>query len=137
MDHLSSELSKLKIDRSQRNDQPSSRKAIAVAVVVIVLVLAGVFAVFALRNSSASAEVETVRPRTESASSSAVLVATGYVVAHHKIQVGSKISVGSPGLEWKKVIASGRARPSSGLKIASIGPSSIRAKPHSIPPKRG
>ena len=92
MDHLSSELSKLKIDRSQRNDQPSSRKAIAVAVVVIVLVLAGVFAVFALRNSSASAEVETVRPRTESASSSAVLVATGYVVAHHKIQVGSKIS---------------------------------------------
>src|SRR3989454_1313429 len=35
---------------------------------------------------------ETVRPRAESASSSAVLVATGYVIAHHKIQVGSKIA---------------------------------------------
>jgi HlyD family secretion protein len=92
MDHLSSELSKLKIDPSQRGDQPSSRKGIVVAVVVIVIVLTGVYAVFALRNSTAAAEVETVRPRVESASSSAVLVATGYVVAHHKIQVGSKIA---------------------------------------------
>jgi HlyD family secretion protein len=92
MDHLSTELSKLKIDASERGDQPSSRKGLFVVIVVIVVVLAGVFAVFALRNSTAAAEVETVHPRVESASSSAVLVATGYVVAHHKIQVGSKIS---------------------------------------------
>ena len=92
MDHLSSELSKLKIDASQRGDQPRSRKGIMAAIAVIVAVLGGVYAVFALRNSTAAAEVETVRPRVESASSSAVLVATGYVVAHHKIQVGSKIA---------------------------------------------
>src|SRR2546425_8838422 len=92
MDHLSSELSKLKIDASQRGDQPSSRKGIIVAIVVMVIVLAGLYAAFALRNSTAGTEVETVRPRVQSASSSAVLVATGYVVAHHKIQVGSKIA---------------------------------------------
>ena len=92
MDHLSNELSKLKIDASQRGGPPSSRKGIVAAVVVIVVVLAGVYGVFALRSSTAVAEVETVRPRVESASSSAVLVATGYVVAHHKIQVGSKIA---------------------------------------------
>ena len=92
MDHLSNELSKLKIDASQRGGPPSSRKGIVAAVVVIVVVLAGIYGVFALRSSTAVAEVETVRPRVESASSSAVLVATGYVVAHHKIQVGSKIA---------------------------------------------
>jgi HlyD family secretion protein len=91
MDQLSNELSKLKIDASQRGGEPSSRKGIAVAVIVIVAVLSVGYAVFALRSSSASIPVETVRPRVESASSSAVLVATGYVVAHHKIQVGSKI----------------------------------------------
>jgi HlyD family secretion protein len=36
--------------------------------------------------------VQVVRPRAESSGQSAVLVATGYVVAHHKIQVGSKIA---------------------------------------------
>jgi len=92
MDQLSNELSKLKIDASQRSGEPSSRKGIIVALVVIVIVLAAGYAVFALRNSSAAIQVETVRPRVESASSSAVLVATGYVVAHHKIQVGSKIA---------------------------------------------
>ncbi|HYR45254.1 MAG TPA: efflux RND transporter periplasmic adaptor subunit [Terriglobia bacterium] len=92
MDHLSNELSKLKIDASERGDQPSSRKRLFVVIVVIAVILAGIYAVFALRNSTAGAEVETVRPRVQSASSSAVLVATGYVVAHHKIQVGSKIA---------------------------------------------
>src|SRR5215470_10806939 len=92
MDHLSSELSKLKIDRSQRGDEPSSRRRLLVAIVAVALAGGGILAVFALRNSTAAPEVETVRPRVESASSSAVLVATGYVVAHHKIQVGSKIA---------------------------------------------
>jgi HlyD family secretion protein len=92
MDQLSNELSKLKIDASQRGGEPSSRKGTIVAIIVIVIVLAAGYAVFALRNSSAAIQVETVRPRMESASSSAVLVATGYVVAHHKIQVGSKIA---------------------------------------------
>ena len=92
MDHLSNELSKLKIDRSQRADHPSSRKGLAVAAVVIVIVVLGIFGVYAFRKSIAAIEVDTARPRVESAASSAVLVATGYVVAHHKTQVGSKIA---------------------------------------------
>src|SRR5262249_41868536 len=43
-------------------------------------------------NAARPQIVETVRPRLESSTDSAVLVATGYVVAHHKIQVGSKIA---------------------------------------------
>jgi multidrug resistance efflux pump len=39
-----------------------------------------------------AATVEIVRPRLEALSQSSVLVATGYVVAHHKIQVGSKVT---------------------------------------------
>ncbi len=92
MDHLSSELSKLKIDRSQRGDEPSSRRRLFAAIVAVAIAGGGILAVFALRNSTAAPQVETVRPRMESASSAAVLVATGYVVAHHKIQVGSKIA---------------------------------------------
>ena len=92
MDHLSSELSKLKIDRSQRGDEPSSRRRLFAAIMAVAIAGGGILAVFALRNSTAAPEVETVRPRVESASSAAVLVATGYVVAHHKIQVGSKIA---------------------------------------------
>src|SRR5438094_8735376 len=92
MDHLSSELSKLKIDRSQRGDEPSSHRRLFAAIVAVAIAGGGILAVCALRNSTAAPEVETVRPRVESASSAAVLVATGYVVAHHKIQVGSKIA---------------------------------------------
>src|SRR3989442_15844942 len=98
MDHLSNELSKLKIDRSQRADHPSSRKGLAVAAVVIVIVVLGIFGVYAFRKSIAAIEVDTARPRVESAASSAVLVATGYVVAHHKTQVGSKIAGRGGGL---------------------------------------
>src|SRR5436309_5697163 len=92
MDRLSTELNKLKIDPSQRANTPSSRRGIVVAIIIVFVVLAAGYVLFALRNSSRIVEVETVRPRAESASSSAVLVATGYVVAHHKIQVGSKIA---------------------------------------------
>jgi len=41
MDHLSSELSKLKIDLSQRSDAPSSRKGAAAAGIAISFVHAG------------------------------------------------------------------------------------------------
>jgi HlyD family secretion protein len=60
--------------------------------VLLVLVAAGLVALVMLRRSNAAVTVETVRPRLENSSQSAVLIATGYVIAHHKIQVGSKIS---------------------------------------------
>src|SRR5262245_4701862 len=90
MDNLSNELSKLKIDKGKRADVPhKGSKGIIIA--GLILAVAGLAAVFILRRPAAAARVETIRPRVESSSQSAVLVATGYVVAHHKIQVGSKI----------------------------------------------
>ncbi len=100
MDNLSNELNKLKIDKSKRAVSPEgrSRKFIVLVVVLIALaiVAAGVY-----RQATAAVPVEVVRPRADSASQSAVLVATGYVVAHHKIQVGSKVAgrVGWIGVE--------------------------------------
>src|SRR5204863_8250045 len=47
---------------------------------------------YAYWNRKQTVMVDIVHPHMESSSDSAVLVATGYVVAHHKIEVGSKIS---------------------------------------------
>jgi len=91
MDNLSSELNKLKIDKSKRNEVgPRSKPALFI--IVLILLAGALFAFVTLRNPGAAPVVQTIRPRSEASSQSAVLVATGYVVAHHKIQVGSKIT---------------------------------------------
>jgi HlyD family secretion protein len=92
MDHISSELSKLRIDRSQRGDDRPRPGKTKWLIALLVLVLIGAFAAYAVLGRSTTVTVRTVRPRLESSTDSAVLVATGYVVAHHKIQVGSKIA---------------------------------------------
>jgi HlyD family secretion protein len=92
MDHISSELNKLKIDRSQRGDmEPRSGKGKWV-ILLLVMLLGGAAAAYVLLGKPRAVVVRTVRPRMESSTDSAVLVATGYVIAHHKIQVGSKIA---------------------------------------------
>src|SRR5437773_3160347 len=91
MDNLSSELNKLKIDKSKRAD-PDLRRSRTPFIVLLFLIAGGLLALVVLRRPGAAAVVETVRPRLENSSQSAVLVATGYVVAHHKVQVGSKIA---------------------------------------------
>jgi HlyD family secretion protein len=91
MDNLSNELSKLKIDHSKRSEPRRTGSAWKYVAIILILLLVGVGATMAFRNANAPVAVETVRARVESSSQSAVLIATGYVVAHHKIQVGSKI----------------------------------------------
>jgi len=93
MDHISTELNKLRIDQSKRGDmKPQNRSKARWLAAALVAVVAGVLGGFALWSGSKPIVVQTVRPRLESAANEgAVLVATGYVVAHHKIQVGSKI----------------------------------------------
>jgi HlyD family secretion protein len=91
MDQISSELNKLRIDRSQRGDNRRSSGGKWV-VVVLILALVGAGAAYALLGRPKAVVVDTIRPRLESSADAAVLVATGYVVAHHKIQVGSKIA---------------------------------------------
>ena len=91
MENLSSELNKLKIDKSKRPQQ-APRRGATLLVVLAVLILVALAAVLFLRRPAEAANVEVIHPRVETSAQSAVLNATGYVVAHHKIQVGSKIA---------------------------------------------
>ena len=91
MDQISSELNKLRIDRSQRGDTRRSGTGKWIAAVVI-LGLLGAVAAYAFLRRPDAVVVSTVKPRLESSLDAPVLVATGYVIAHHKIQVGSKIA---------------------------------------------
>jgi len=91
MENLSDELNKLKIDRTKRPEVRHKGNR-GIFIVALVLALIGLGALMIIRKPTSTATVETVRPRVENSSQSAVLVATGYVIAHHKIQVGSKIA---------------------------------------------
>jgi len=90
MDHISAELNKLRIDRSQRGDNRRSGSGKWI-LAILILALIGAGAAYAFLGRPKAIVVNTVKPRLESSSEQAVLVATGYVIAHHKIQVGSKI----------------------------------------------
>jgi len=94
MDQMSSELNKLKIDRAQRGDsgtRPGKGKGKWV-VLFLLIAVAGTAAAYVYMGRPVPVVVKTIQPRMESSKESAVLVATGYVVAHHKVQVGSKIA---------------------------------------------
>ena len=89
MGDLSGELRKLKIDKSQR--MTPRRGPSTGWILLLALVFAGVVGgVVAFRGPAGALAVQTVRPRTEP-SDAAVLVATGYVVPHHRIELGTKI----------------------------------------------
>jgi len=92
MDDLSKELNKLRIDKTKRTDAPQPRSGVwrYVAIVFIIAVVT-VAALQFYEKANAAVSVDVIHPRVETSAGSAVLVATGYVTAHHKIQVGSKI----------------------------------------------
>jgi HlyD family secretion protein len=89
---MDTNLKGLQIDRSQRRGNGSSRRTnrwIVVGVLLIVLVGA---ASLAFKAINASTEVETVRAAKDvSGGDPVALNATGYIVAHHEIQVASKV----------------------------------------------
>jgi HlyD family secretion protein len=91
MDNLSNELNKLKIDKSKRV-KPASGSKTTTIIIVLLLVIGAAAAVYFLQRPPAAPTVEVIHPRIENSSQTAVLVATGYVIAHHKVQVGSKIA---------------------------------------------
>ncbi|HZE26045.1 MAG TPA: efflux RND transporter periplasmic adaptor subunit [Terriglobales bacterium] len=91
------DLQSLRIDRSHRNDSEGEPPAWArryivggIAVVVLLGIAAMAYRVFA----PAPAEVEVVRAATEGGGDvgGVVLSAGGYIVAHHKINVNSKVT---------------------------------------------
>ena len=105
MDDLSSELQKLKIDQSKRHSRREgpSKSWILFLVVIFALVLVGVF-IFS--GPADALTVRTVRPDLGDREAP-VLVATGYVVAHHKIDLSSKV-IGR--VEWIGVEKGDRVR---------------------------
>jgi HlyD family secretion protein len=98
MDVKHQDLQSLRIDRSQRGDGGGEPPAWARRYIVIgiaVVVLLGVVALAYRAFSSSIPEVEVVRAAadtTSDAAGSTVLSATGYIVAHHTINVNSKVT---------------------------------------------
>src|SRR6202140_1524979 len=89
------DLRSLRIDRSLRNGgEPSgwSRRVILGGISLVVLL--GIFALAYRGLSSATPEVEVVRAAAQGSdiAGSTVLSASGYIVAHHKISVNSKVT---------------------------------------------
>ncbi len=92
------DLRSLRIDRTQRGDPGGEPPAWARRYIIggiAVVVLLGVFALAYRVLSSDTPEVEVVRAAAETSGSDAggtVLSATGYIVAHHTINVNSKVT---------------------------------------------
>jgi HlyD family secretion protein len=97
------DLQSLRIDRSQRGDNGGEAPAWArryILVGIAVVVVFGLIAITYRLFSSDIPEVEIVRASAETSSNDAgatVLSATGYIVAHHTINVNSKVT---GRLEW-------------------------------------
>jgi HlyD family secretion protein len=92
------DLQSLRIDRSQRSDNGGEPPAWARRYIIIgiaVVVLLGLIATAYRAFSSDAPEVEVVRAAAQTSSNDAggvVLSATGYIVAHHTINVNSKVT---------------------------------------------
>jgi HlyD family secretion protein len=89
------DLSKLRIDRSQKEPEETpkwSQRFILVGIGVFVLF--GIIAIVVRLSSSSAPEVQVVRATTvnSAVSGDTVLAAAGYIVAHHKIDVNSKVT---------------------------------------------
>jgi HlyD family secretion protein len=97
IDAKHADLQSLRIDRSAPDDgggpSPWAKRIIVGGIAVVVLLGLSVLAYRLL--SSSAVEVETARVTVESSSdpvSGVVLSATGYIVAHHKIEANSKVT---------------------------------------------
>src|SRR5436190_22638971 len=92
---MPAELKDLRIDRTRRKPEASkwATRWIIGGVLLFVLLGAGRF-VYAKVNASPVVEIQRVRPAatgSAAASGSAILNATGYIIAPHGIQVASKL----------------------------------------------
>jgi len=92
------DLQSLRIDRSQRGDTPGEPSTWAKRYIIVgiaVVVLLGLFALVYRAFSSDTPEVEVVRASAQTSGNDVggtVLSATGYIVAHHTINVNSKVT---------------------------------------------
>src|ERR1035438_5865612 len=88
------ELKNLQIDRSRKRSGEPSKWATRWIIIGIVLLVALGAARFAYTRMNAPLEVSVVRVQATGGAAAAqgiVLNATGYIVAHHKIEVAAKV----------------------------------------------
>ena len=100
MDSKNADLSSLKIDRSENNNGKGKSKYFIYAIVAIVIIIAGYFAINSLSKTALEVKLTTVIKQTPGRSS-AVLTASGYVVAQREASVSSK---GTGVLEYLGVV---------------------------------
>ena len=89
MDSKNVDLSSLRIDRSENNKGKGSSKYIIFAVVAILIIAAGYYLLKTFSNTAIEVKMTSVIKQTPGRSS-AVLTASGYVVAQRKASVSSK-----------------------------------------------
>lgn len=89
MDSKNADLSSLKIDRSENNNGKGKSKYFIYAIVAIIIIAAGYFAIGSFSSSELEVKLTTVVKQTPGRSS-AVLTASGYVVAQREASVSSK-----------------------------------------------
>ena len=108
------ELKNLRIDRSANgpNDAPKWSYRFILAGIGVLVVL-GIIAVVIRMFSSSAPEVQVVRPSAVSnaGGGDTVLSAAGYIVAHHTIDVNSKVT---GRIAWIGERRQGKRRPGSG-----------------------
>jgi HlyD family secretion protein len=98
LDTKHEDLQSLRIDRSQRGDgsgepSPWARRYIIIGIAIVVLL--GIFSLAYRALSSDTPEVEVARASAETTGNDVggtVLSATGYIVAHHTINLNSKVT---------------------------------------------
>ncbi|MCW8805251.1 MAG: efflux RND transporter periplasmic adaptor subunit [Ignavibacteriaceae bacterium] len=89
MDSKNADLSSLRIDRSENNTPKSGSKVSIFIIIAIVIIVAGYFGVKSLSNDALEVKLTSVVKQTPGRSS-AVLTASGYVVAQREASVSSK-----------------------------------------------
>jgi RND family efflux transporter MFP subunit len=89
MDSKNVDLSSLKIDRSEKNQNKSSSKYFIYAVIALVILAAGYFLLNSFSSTAVEVKLTSVIKQTPGRSS-AVLTASGYIVAQREASVSSK-----------------------------------------------
>ena len=89
MDSKNVDLSSLRIDRSEDNKSKSKAKFFIYAIIIVVILVAAYFAIGSISTSTVEVKLTTVVKQTPG-KSSAVLTASGYIVAQRKASVSSK-----------------------------------------------
>ena len=89
MDSKNVDLSSLRIDRSEDNKSKSKAKFFIYAIIIVVILVAAYFAIGSISTSAVEVKLTTVVKQTPG-KSSAVLTASGYIVAQRKASVSSK-----------------------------------------------